>query len=50
LLFAEAPYQRRLADSRLTSHQRQATMTLVAHGGHPRAQGSELALSLQQLG
>ena len=49
LLVAETPQQRRLADARLTSHKREATLTLVADGGHPRAQSGEVALSLQKL-
>jgi hypothetical protein len=50
LLLAEATHQRRLADPGLTSHEREATLPLVADRSHPRAQRGQLALSLQQLG
>ena len=49
LVFAEAPQQRRLADSCLTSDEREVSVTLVPDCGHQRAQSCELALSLEEL-
>jgi hypothetical protein len=47
-LITETPQQKRLPNTRLTANEHETAVSLTAHRGNPRRQGSQRALPLEE--